>query len=260
VWFELKSGTDCAVHALFDPASVLHIINDATQDFLTEDVLEQDVEQGHLFLYSQSTDGGVTFRIIVGEPEDEERIALASHRVAGALLRVPSGRLYAAGMEYLCRPGEPPVSAEEYSVWPEWMGQTAAVPAGDYLLDAYEAPDEERPPTRLDRWVGWAACLGCLATLVGTALAISLPLVGVLAGEDWRWVWFYWKIGVLIVWPPILIAWKVAARLPTRRQWEQRQEELRERFPFDVLIVLRPLPESVDPSSLRGAFLQTPLV
>jgi len=252
VRFDLKCATDIAVYAIFDPVAMLHVINNPELDHMGEDVVASDIEQGNLLVYSWGSDGGTTFRVFVDEEPDEEAVAQSTARKSDMLLRLPSGTLFAAGMEYLCRPGEEPIAAEQFESAVQPLGESASVPAANYLADAFEIRQREREVGPFEQVFGTVACLGCLGSAFATLCAILVPLAGVALRKDWRNVWFYWAVVMGLVWLPVIIAGAIIRFLPSHRQFDQRQKELRKRFAFDAVIALRRLPEDADLSGLRG--------
>jgi len=250
--FDLKSGTDLAVHALFDPAAVLHVLNDPSIDPMAEGLVEEDAEQGNVLLYSCGSDGEVTLRVFVNEEPDAEVLALAAGRRRDLLLRVPSGKLFAAGSECLCRPDEKPIAAEEFPKVVEPLGQSARIPAGDYVVEAFEVRRPERYLGRLQRLFLQITCLGCLVSLLGTVVVLAIALVGLAFGADWGRLWLYWAAGVVAFWVVFIVAGRVLGASPSSRRFRRAAREFRARFPFDAVAVLRPLPDDADPSTLRG--------
>ncbi len=246
--FDLLSGTDVAVHALFDPAAMLHVINDPKLRHIDEDVIARDVEQGSVLLYSWGEDGLTRFRIYLDEEPEQDVFALAGGRNEHMLLRVPTGTLFAVGLEYLCRPGEPPIAPDEFARAVGEMGQGAAIPPGNYAADGFQLKLEWRKVGL----AGKAACLGCLLTAIGAAVVILAPLVGITLGRDWRSVWPCWGVILALYWIPVLLALAIGEMLPSARQLRRRLREREERFPFDAVLVLRRLPDDANLGSLRG--------
>lgn len=245
---DLRSSTDVSVHAIFDPSAMLHVINDPKLRRIDEDAIAKDVEQGNVLLCSWGEDGGSRFRVYLDEEPEQDVLALASGRNEHMLLRVPGGTLFAAGMEYLCRPGEPSLAANEFARSVGHMGQGATVPPGNYAADGFQLQIEWRKFSL----AGTAACLGCLLTAIGAAVVILAPLVGIALGEDWRSVWPYWGIILAFYWIPVLVALAITEMRPSARQLRQRLREREKRFPFDAVLALRRLPDNADLTTLRG--------
>ncbi len=244
----LTAATDVAVYAVFDPAAMLHVINDPKLDHIDEEVIARDVEQGNVLLYSWGSDGGTRFRVYLDEEPESEVTELAIGRKERMLLRVPGGTLFAVGLEYLCRPGEPPIDQDGFAKAVGDMGQGATIPPGNYAADGFQLK-REVPRFGL---AGKATCLGLLLSIVGTAAVILGVLVSALLGGDWRSAWLYWAVILAMYWIPVLLALAISDNLPSARRLRRRLKEQEKRFPFDAVLVLRRLRDDADLTSLQG--------
>ncbi|MBM4035775.1 MAG: hypothetical protein FJ291_28890 [Planctomycetes bacterium] len=245
---DLAAGTDVARYAIFDPSAMLRVINDPKLDHIDEDVIATDMEKGNVLLYSWGSDGGTRFRMCLDEDPEQEVTELAIGRKDRMLLRVPTGTLFAVGLEYLCRPGEPPIAPDQFAKAVGDMGQGAAIPPGNYAVDGFQL-QREAPTVFL---AGTATCLGMFLTIVGTAIVVVGSFVAPLFGGDWRDVWLYWPGALILYWAIVATALAIGNNSPSARRRRQRVREREERFPFDAVLVLRRLPDDADLTTLRG--------
>ena len=244
----LQSSTDLAVHAIFDPEAMLHVINDAQLEEIHEDQLAPDLERGNALLYSWGSDGGSTFQVFVDEEPGPDLVQRGSNRLTSALLHAPSGRLCAAGIEALCRPGKRAITAEEFVFESKDIGSCIPIPPGDYIVDAFEAggaPSKDVGPVLGCRSV---YNVGARVTIVGSALIGAAALVSLVLGARWWRVSFIWLAWLPLFW---LLLWGLNAWRNTR-SFPVRSEDAPLERPFDAVIVLRRADASADGKGLRG--------
>ncbi len=128
---DLDCITDAGVFVVCDPEAVLHLIN---QDYdRLCGTIDDEVTAGHLVACSYGGDGDMLFRLVVDEPVEERLVQRAQAKMV-VVLRVPTGRLLAAGMEYLR--AKDPVTAEAFE--PEHGSVTTVLP------DTYEGSRPRR--------------------------------------------------------------------------------------------------------------------
>ncbi len=257
--FDLKSATDWACHAVFDPAAMLHLINDreadpAAEDFVAADILDEDMERGNVLLHPTGTDGGILYRVFVGEEPDAE--VLADAEDAGEfLLRVPGGTLFACGTEYLFRADEEPIAARDFAEATEPLGEGHEIPRGAYRVEAFEVQRPRKPRRLVDRAVGNTGCLGCLVTVFGTVAVALLTLAQLLFGEGVGRAWLYWLALVLGFWVLIVLGIGVRRQLPDYRRYEAERRASEERSPFDAVLVLHRLRREARRRELCGGYI-----
>jgi len=98
--FDLESGTRRGIHVIFDPAAAIDLIR---MDPAGKDGGEttEAGERGDVLAYSYGGDGDMMFRLFVDQDPDREITGRKAGDVQRGILRVPSGRLFCAGMEFL---------------------------------------------------------------------------------------------------------------------------------------------------------------
>jgi hypothetical protein len=250
--FDLNSDTDLAVHALFDPALLLNVINNPDLTQIDEDALEGRVRRGDVLLYSNACDGRVQFRCFLDEEPDGGLAALAYGRKDNLLLRVPSGRLFATGIEYPCRPGQRPLTPAEFEAQAGAMGQGVDLLPGNYVVDAFEVATWRVPAANQSPWPAKLFPLGAAITLLGTVVAATFVLIGLFCGKmAWAATGLVaWGVGLIALWFSILLVTAIVGHVPRRR--EKREAGSAGRPEFDAILVFRRLPPDFDPSPLRG--------
>ena len=95
---DLEAGSELVTVVLYDPAAV--------PDGVAEDEIDRQVEEGNLFAWvaaDAEPEGWVLFRVFVDQEPPAGLLAKQGERVSG-VLRIPSGRLCAAGLEELDGP------------------------------------------------------------------------------------------------------------------------------------------------------------
>jgi hypothetical protein len=94
--------------------------------------------------------------------------------------------------------------------------------------------------------------MGCLASVIGSIIALVVPVAAAQQGTDLVWVLFCWGTALAVFWIAVIISHGLLELRPSVRRCRRQLQESRERFPFDAALVLRPVPENAAPSSLRG--------
>jgi hypothetical protein len=257
--FDLTSGTDWACHAVFDPAAMLHVINDreadpAAEDFWAEDVLDEDAERGNVLLHPTGTDGGILYRVFVGEEPDAE--VLADAEDAGEfLLRAPGGTLFACGMEYLFRPDEEPIAARDFAEAVDPLGEGHEIGRGAYRVEVFEVLRPQKPRRTVDRVIGKTGCFGCLVTLFGTVAVALLTLAQLLFGDSVGRAWLYWPALVLGFWVLLVLGIWARRQFPDYRSYEAERRASEERSPFDAVLVLHRASRDAGSTDLHGGYI-----
>ena len=228
--FEMTSWTDVAIHALYDPtvAKREHKLDGVHASAATGDLLAIDAGDGDLGL-----------GVYLDEPIPADFEARVQNITRDILLRVPSGRLCATGLENI---------GDEA----EMKASTISVPPGDYLVDAYDLEfdwDRDIDPV-LVRELGSSykreLRLGGFggAVLLGGLVSAVLGLV-------------LWRPGVLIAGILGILIGIGALRLGVPgADFEARRDAIVRRFP-SVVLVLRRLPADADLAAYHGAVLHT---
>lgn len=176
--FDLEAFTDVAQFVIFDPEVIEARGDQGRDDF--ERLIDDATAKGDAIAYSYASDGGASFRVLVGESPPEAWLKRKDFGVEGARLRVPSGRIMAAGVEY---------------VWPEVQPEDATVaeiPPGDYLVDAFDVEWDESEvdmllrdrvsvtDIRLDRISGVLLAIGFFGIIIGL-----FSIVWSIMGQTW---------------------------------------------------------------------------
>jgi hypothetical protein len=97
-------------------------------------------DPGACLVYSNGSDGTVRFRLWIDESPSEAFRARAAYGARARLLRVPSGRVVATGLENA--PDANGFNAEEL---PEGEVAEATIPPGDYEVEAFDFNESGLP-------------------------------------------------------------------------------------------------------------------
>jgi len=237
VRFDLTASTDNAMLTIFDPVSLKDWIDVPWQKIeesegLDDGLLDAAEKQGKLMTVSTGSDGTFVVRFYIEEDPPKELTAEALNSVTNALLRVPSGRLWAIGWEYLPQKEQQLQKIQDYKGGDFNSGQCHEIPAGDYLMDAYALISPE--PATL---CASSKMLGCIG-------AICIPLAVAIALITGAWGWLL--IPTVFVLLAILCQFVFRKGVPERPQPSQP----------DALCVLKRLPEESDLASFQGKGLQ----
>lgn len=239
----LKADTDAATFIIFDPKAIQPDDIDTRNPF---DALGALTADGKAVCYSYAADGDADFLVLIGEEPDAEYIARRRSSVEGVLLHVPSGRLVATGYEDLCGFHDP-------EAFQPSMGDSALVPAGDYLVGAFEVDWGELVEEKISERAlpGDETFETVTATSMGCVIAGTVLVLPAILGLVWSSTGFeaalkgagialafhviFWSIAI-----PVTAYSKRAARMIAARQ------EIEAQHP-SVVLVLRPLDRSVAP-------------
>jgi hypothetical protein len=226
---DLNSFTEVAQHALCDD-KIAPPIGDGFSDLLGR------VPDGELFVIETRADAEVNWRIYVDEPLPAELEAKITSATPDVLLRVPSGRLVASGLEYVGR------------TRPEAKSGIDIAP-GNYLADIYERDvdwDRDIGPIiekelgadyRREKWVGPLGGLSVLAGIIMTIVSV-----------------FAWSLLLMGIGLGVATAGIIVFRFGLSSGYEVNKAKIAMRFP-SLVVVLRKLPDDADLKPYRGTVL-----
>ena len=203
------------------------------------------------FLHIPEGDCDVTLSVFVEEELPDRLRQRANRLLTGAILSAPSGRLMAAGVEFMCLPGQTRRESESVPV---------GVPPGDYGIEVFECVRWKRQhrteemakrTTTVDRLVGRGVIV---YTFLGAAMIpanlVIVPLVLALL-----WWWAGWRLalttaGVIAVVDVLVlagfrvldVAWR---RFPVFARANALEVEFDRETPDVVLALRRPAPPAV---------------
>jgi len=195
--FDLESGTDAGIHLIFDPAAAIDLIR---MDPAAKDGGEttEAGERGDVLAYSYGGDGDMHFRIFVDEDPDPEIEGRKTGDVQRGFLRIPSGRLFCAGMEFLRAEAGEAAEPEDYR-GSEPASGPVEVPPGIYEVEFFDldwdGDDAHSAREATKKSVGsvGAKAEGVLGTLTGCAVFGVIPLATIflfiLSFEDRQIFW-----------------------------------------------------------------------
>jgi hypothetical protein len=245
---DLESGTDVAIHALYDPEAVPDSVQSLTEDWPT--VSEQLTAEGRMLFWETHSDGGMNYRIFVDEslPPPLQRRAVVVGR--DLLLRVPGGTLVACGGEYINDQEQLRKARQR----PNGIGgllSVATVPPGNYLIDGYVLDwswNEEIEP-ELQKELGRKYAVENHVTRLGCLLMAGGLIGGAffLIADGWRSVPGWCSIALFLVG---IIA-QYALEFYLGADYATRYKEVERRFPYTLLAMKR-LDANADISSFKG--------
>jgi len=250
VKLELEAGTDAGAFLLYDPTSLDAPAESASFTARMEQ-LHAAVSSGHALSYSYAADGSSLLHLYLDQrvPQMVLRRIERTHR---GLLRIPSGQVRYAGIEYLGRPATGTMATE------------ATVPPGDYEVTAYELEWGEAASNAADRAAEKADGRGATWSSLGgfgCAFSVLLALCGGSAiwalrqsepaPDFWRWVQ-----RIVIGWAVWVTASVILLRLPSSKRAEAARRQTRHDFP-EVVVELTRL--TALPPDLVGCTVGEPL-
>lgn len=198
--FDLESGTDAGIHVIFDPAAAIDLIR---MDSAGKDGGEttEAGERGDVLAYSYGGDGEMMFRVFVDEHPDAGTIQRKIGEVQRGILRVPSGKLFCAGMEFLRVKGpdrQTPVEPVDYPGTEPVCGPATVAP-GTYDVELFDldwdGEDERAASEATKKAIGTAGAKAesVLGPLTGCFVVGIAPLATVFLGalffEDRQTFW-----------------------------------------------------------------------
>lgn len=240
----INTGTDVASLAFFDAAA----LPDDIDQRLARDITATQValvKECRLAWINSESDGGYVMHFYVDEPVPERLSAPADVSEESLRLHVPSGVVWACGMEYLAkdpalgRPGCDGLRKRSH------MGASFQIPTGDYAAEfwAMEWP-EEAEEEALARRLGAAAVRKrdrlsiAMGWLIGAAFILGLTLLvswfRALDGLDPFPSWHAWG------WPGLgALALAIFATSRLLRPLERVAEQIAREFPSFVVHLQR---------------------
>ena len=245
----LESGTDGGSHALYDPAATAHLPS-ADDPKLLDHILGDAPDTGLILINNTAGDGGAFYHVYVDQDMPERLAMRASHVTKDLLLRVPSGRLLATGIEYL---NDASMEAGPYEVGHPYMVSRADISPGNYLVDVYEIDwnwDTEIRSILKEKcgiWVtvdGPVMRFGCMGA-VGALVLLAINTIWAIQGQSALLVWWTWALGAVLLLFPL-----IAFRAIPETYWKTKSR-IAAQYPENVLHFRR-VPEGDDLSQYRG--------
>ena len=242
--FDLTSGTDAGLHALFDPGAVEPLPGDPPMREWEAWVRRLE-HSGACLTYDEGGDGDVKLKLVVDEDFDDPG-QTRTELLSGALLRVPTGRLFFAGIEYLFWDGHPRPNLKA-------AGREVRVPAGNYELQGLEVDwerlggDAERERDAMlepgDRRYArrFNGCVAPLGVVTVMASIVTSFLVLVLSGRPWAWRLTWLAVAGGAAAAAVGVLWRMSGS-PRMKRWEDADKAMWERYPR-LVVILRRLPD-----------------
>ncbi len=224
---DLESGTDAAHHVLYDPSIAAKVGND--------EEVQAAAEAGSLLAMYTAADGPLGYRVVVGEELPDELRGKIATTTKDVLLRVPSGKLVASGLEHAGDPAK--------------ADSTLELPAGNYLVDVHELDydwDRDIAPV-LDKELGSAY----RREKLGGPIAGALTLLGVGALVYGA---IAWNLTFPIAGAAAAVLGFVLPRLIVGKGYEAKKADIAKRFP-GLVLVMRRLADDADLSAHAGKLL-----
>ena len=254
------------MYVLFDPAAVPALLpGGAGQykelgDWVTATYAE--ATRGNIWVYDDNIDGDPRVRVYVDEQPETRLARIAQSHLHDSLLRVPSGRIFCMGGEYVANVKQPHATPATYQPRQPYLGSEASIPPGTYRLSAFELDWErgdvenkirqqmgEENAVIFDR-DGDRIGLGCLATAGGGVLAVVMGFTAYNSGS-WQNFWVTLRVLVMLLVP---IWWWIARRGQSeevKRAFERHDIALAD-WP-GIVIVLERLEEDNLPDQFAAA-------
>jgi aryl carrier-like protein len=143
---DLHAATDVAQYVLFDPAAIPEWIRHDLPFPSGPDWLEEPATRGNLLDFRAECDGDLRARLYVDEVPEQRLMQIAVPTLTGAILNVPSGKIWFIGAECLIADSEENATAETYCPTPcpgLGAGMNAIIPAGAYSVSAFQIDSKE---------------------------------------------------------------------------------------------------------------------
>jgi hypothetical protein len=243
--FSLFSGTESKLHVLFDPSALTPQTREEEWYAGAEpEALRRETANGDLFAFSDDTNGEATWRILIDEEPGTALIGTARARTQGRL-QVPSGRLWAAGAEYLDTIPED-AKRQKQDELPEGGGMCKRITPGTYGLEAF-VPAPGEPVVSRD---APTPVLGILVSIV-SATVVALLMATMHERVLMALVIGAWLVAMVVGWGTYI----ARARQPDQRGL-QGWEEQHAKQP-DVVVVLRSGGED-ETTGPQGGYLHVP--
>ena len=254
--FDLTSFTDAGIHALFDPGAVEPLPEDPP--FCEWEAWVRRLETtGSCLTYKEGGDGDVKLKLVVDEAFDDPG-QTRTPLLSGAVLRVPTGRLHFAGIEYVFWDGHP--RPDLTAVGPE-----ARVPPGNYSVEGIDVdwsrrgPDAERERDAMlqpgDRqYARRLEGVAPLCVLTILAAVVSALLVLVVSNRPWPWKLTLVAAAACVALAAFAVLC-VMERSPQMDRWTAADEAMWKRYSQFVVILTR-LPDAAPLDGFAPARIQ----
>lgn len=251
--FDLSSGTDAGLHLLYDPAAVMHRLTEPYGKWHAR--ILDDCRDANLIAYSNGGDGEARFRVYVDEAPDPD-VSSRAFATSTGHLRVPSGRLFASGMEHLDSRGRPPADAAEFAARNAELA-SCEIPSGAYDVEAYDVdPESEKvqaaqqqafDDARREHPLGhrlWVAhhLVGLFGLLHFATIVFLVILALFFFADRYAAKLLVFESGWGLVYRALAVAWAVRIALgllPPLRRFRRAFDTVAEGFPLTVVVLRR---------------------
>lgn len=254
--FNLKAATDVAAFAVYDPASVPHLIDGSTD---LAKAKEQAIAAGAIFGLEVIGDGEERASVLIEEELPESWRNHVDRSLKGCLLKVPSGRLVFSGQEDLW-PCRGKVTAPER--FEPTMGEGVSISPGNYLVDAYTVEWGEELESQLEQIKKPADkvadnAIGPVAGFMIFCTILILPAVLTIVATEWDWkhAWPILKWALIahaVFWPLWWVFWKFSGA--DSPEYLEKTDALLTAHPTFVLRMVR-LADAAKLDDLRGGMI-----
>jgi len=235
----LSAGSDVATFAIFDPAAIGKGDVDPKNPHESQEGL---AAAGKALLYSYASDGDADILILVEEEPEEEWLQRLESRVDNILLKVPSGRLVAAGYEIFYQGDDVSFDPGSFEVR---MGEETAMPKGNYRVSAMEVNWGETVEDEIvkraipkDRYLE-----GCFGPATGCVLFCTVLVLPAVLWITWSESSFSTALKVLMYAGIFhLVFWAIAIPVVRSRGWGRMMElrkTLNQEYPSVVVCLNR---------------------
>lgn len=250
--YVLESGTDSALHILYDPQALKHF---SVEKLEAEgwQVPVGELEVGNVMTCDTASDGSILYWILLDEGLPENVRAKISKSAQDILLRIPNGKLVASGIEYFGLEEEieaaKPFDPEKYS-----MVTGCSLPAGNYLADTYWiswnysldiAPEKER---QSGIWTARFRPILEMVYMTGCMIFLFTSFLGLLG------LWLGWTVFTtvpyVVLFAAVLLLLGILAVTDTKAA-RRKSREISAQFP-DCVICFKRIPEGKAVSEYRG--------
>jgi hypothetical protein len=221
---DIESGTDGAMLVLYDPASGATAADHKDPDAAAE--------SGAILALDTASDGSFHYKLFVDEELPYELRTRIKRTTRNVLLRVPSGRLVASGIEYV---GD--VTKAE---------TTVDVPPGNYIVDIHDVDyewDRDIDPV-LQRELGATYSREQILGTVAGIMFLGGIVAAVIGLGKWTWE-------ILVGGLASSVLGFACGKLAAPRDFEARKAAIVNRYPL-VVVSMRRLPDDADISAYKG--------
>ena len=257
----LVTGSDSYAYALFDPAALEPYPENAHEEEWSR-WMERQVAAGRV-LECAFSDGLLEVKLLVDEPFEHAAAHERQDVLDGALLRVPSGRLYLRGIEFVHADDGDDQAGEAEN---RDTGRTD-IPAGTYRITAfrveYRVPqarrDEELQAQLQPGDVRYVRAVEKRAVPVGCAVVLfAFVASAVFIFSASTWAWRFAAVGIAI--GIAVFALTTVFRLmssPRVTRYRKAEAEMDKRYPKTIVMLQRladdAVPETFAPARFGAA-------